>query len=180
MLNTILGSLSAGGVATSYESIATTTVGAGGSASVTFSSIPTTYTHLQIRGITKSTSGLVSTFANFNGDSGSNYSRHQLLGDGASASAAGDASVTSFYTNIFTNTANNYGATIIDILDYANTNKYKTVRTLGGYDANGSGYILLRSALWQSTSAITTIALSPSGGNFDQYSQFALYGIKGA
>jgi hypothetical protein len=177
MLNTISGMLSGGVPDTDYQSIQTFTLGSAQS-SITFSSIPSTYTHLQIRGITKSTSGLVSTFANFNGDSGSNYSRHQLLGDGASASAAGDSSVTTFYTNIFTNTANNYGATVIDILDYANTNKYKTVRTFAGYDANGSGYVLLRSALWQSTSAITTIALSPSAGNFDQYSSFALYGIK--
>jgi hypothetical protein len=177
MLNTISGMLSGGAALTNYESIATVTLGSAQS-SITFSSIPSTYTHLQIRGTTKSTSGLVSSFVNFNSDTGSNYSQHQLIGDGATASASGNGSATAFYANIFTNTANNYGATVIDILDYANTNKYKTVRTLSGYDANGSGYVTLRSGLWQSTSAITNIVFSPSGGNYDQYSSFALYGIK--
>jgi hypothetical protein len=75
------------------------------------------------------------------------------------------------YTNMF-------GAGVIDILDYANTNKYKTSRLLGGEDLNGSGRVYLMSSNWQKTTAITQIDLSFETGNCMQYSQFALYGIK--
>ena len=75
-------------------------------------------------------------------------------------------------------TANCFGVAVIDILDYANTNKYKTYRSLTGGDANGSGQVLLRSSNWRSTSAVTSMTLYPGVGNFTQYSSFALYGIK--
>ena len=119
----------------------------------------------------------------FNSDTGSNYSRHQLNGDGTSATADAGTSTTSMQINRFTAssaTANNFGVLVADILDYSNTNKYKTVRTLGGYDDNGSGFITLNSGLWMSTSAVSTITLiSINAANFAQYSSFALYGIKG-
>ena len=67
---------------------------------------------------------------------------------------------------------------IIDILDYANTSKYKTVRIALGSDRNGSGEVGLFSGLWQSTAAVTTIAIN-CGQNYTTTSQFALYGIKG-
>jgi hypothetical protein len=67
----------------------------------------------------------------------------------------------------------------MDILDYANTNKYKTTRTLIGRDRNGAGIMLFHSGLYQSTNAITSLKFFPSTGNFAQYTQFALYGIKG-
>ena len=179
MLNTIFGSFSTGvaPVTTSYESIATVTVGSGGASSVSFTSIPSTYTHLQIRGIARSGTTIESYVVQFNSDTGSNYSWHQLIGDGATASASGSASQTLMVTAIFNNSTSTFGGSIIDILDYANTNKYKTVRTLSGYDANGSGYVTLRSGSWQSTNAITSIVLT---AGFAQYSQFALYGIKGS
>jgi hypothetical protein len=70
-------------------------------------------------------------------------------------------------------------ASITTILDYQNINKYKTVRTIDGFDANGSGGIELISGLWQSKNAITSITLIPnSSASFAQYTQFALYGIK--
>ena len=69
-----------------------------------------------------------------------------------------------------------FGTFIVDILDYANTNKYKTMRALDGFDANGSGYAVLWSGNWRSTSAVSTITIT--GGTFAQYSSFALYGIK--
>lgn len=171
--------------ATSYESIATVTVGAGGAANIEFTSIPSTYSHLQIRGIARGTKSSTVGFLwmKINSDSGSNYAYHILQGDGASAVASGVAPDTlldwgrhpaaSASVNIF-------GASVIDILDYGNTNKFKTVRYLGNYDANGSGYLEFRSGLWRSTSAISTITFSWDSGNFAQYSHFALYGIKSA
>ena len=73
-----------------------------------------------------------------------------------------------------------FGSYVIDINDYTSTAKYKTVKTLGGFDANGSGAYAFMSTLWQSATAISTITLTTDGGNFAQYSQFALYGIRGA
>lgn len=188
MLNTILGSLSSGVAAStsSYESIATVTVGSGGSATIDFTSIPATYTHLQLRGIARSTAvnDRADVLMRINSDTGNNYAGHQINGDGSSVSAGtlgGTPPVNYLYPAYVTagsNTASVFGVAIIDILDYANTNKYKTIRSLNGSDINGSGNATLRSGLWQSTSAITSINLSMS--NFAQYSQFALYGIKGA
>ncbi len=173
-------------VETDFESIATTTVGAGGTSTITFSSIPSTYQHLQIRcTIQENATGSAfdNLVARFNGDSSSNYSRHQLVGDGSALSAFGLASrtfaVCGFGVRNATG-ASNFSPNVIDILDYANTNKNKTVRALAGADWNGAGSVALLSAAWFSTSAITSIVLSlDSSLNFTQYSSFALYGIKG-
>jgi len=165
----------------SFESIATTTVGSGGSANIEFTSIPGTYSHLQIRGIGKSTSSPTDLDIQFNSDTGSNYRAHRLSGDGSSVFS--DVSLQTFRLDragILADGTSVFGANIIDILDYANTNKYKTVRSLYGYDKNGSGSALFSSGLWMNTNAITSIKLFPDFGNFVQYSSFALYGIKGA
>ena len=188
MLNTISGLLSgAGGAATDYESIATVTVGAGGASSVDFTSIPSTYTHLQIRGIMKMSSTIQDVgnfYIQLNGDTAANYSAHRLYGNGSSAAAQGLANMNQFYwsqsmPSDYSGYANMFGAAVIDILDYANTNKYKTGRALIGQDTNSSSdsQIKLASASWRSTSAVTSIKLFTSP-NFTQYSQFALYGIK--
>ena len=172
-----------------YDSIATATVGAGGAASVTFSSIPQGYTHLQIRGISRT--DVVATGAGrqamrINGDSGSNYAFHGILGDGASAYTDVSTSISFLHVAaaVFdSNTANVFQGCVIDILDYANTNKYKTTRSLYGWDANGSGDIGFYSGLWMSTSAITSLTIYARSNLtplFKQYSTFALYGIKGA
>jgi hypothetical protein len=121
---------------------------------------------------------------NFNSDSGNNYAMHSLSGDGASASASATTSFSEIqFLAVSASTANNasgFGVCVMDILDYQNTNKYKTVRGLGGYDDNGQGVISFQSALWQNTNAITQIDITPgSGTSFSQYSSFALYGIKG-
>ena len=175
-------------VATSFESIATVTVGSGGSSSVEFTSIPGTYTHLQLRFIARGTrtSPEVNDYLNvrFNSDSGSNYARHRLFGNGSSASASANTSIAQFYIENLPaagSPANVFAAGVIDILDYANTNKYKTSRFLVGKDENGDGSIFFHSSLWQSTSAITSITITPGiGPTITQYSHFALYGIKGA
>jgi hypothetical protein len=171
------------GVTNSYESISTATVGSGGQASISFSSIPSTYKHLQIRGIARTSAGGESIRLRFNSDTASNYANHELYGTGSGSGAAyGEANVTSAFADYFapsTAGSNTFGVGIIDILDYSNTNKFKTVRTLSGYDNNGSGAIVLNSNLWRSTSAIDTVLLYFGGGNLTQYSSFALYGIKG-
>ena len=162
-----------------YESIATNTLGSS-AASTTFSSIPATYTHLQIRMITLVDIATVNTNITLNADSGSNYSWHELYGDGATATAGAGATQTFMKAGITQSVTASYtGAAIIDILDYANTNKYKTIQVLTGSDANGSGYAILRSGSWRNTNAITSITLTAGSNNLKQYSSFALYGIKG-
>lgn len=184
------------GVTGSYESIATTTVGAGGSPTIVFSDIPQTYKHLQIRVLGRSTGAYTysSLYVRPNSDSASNhYSYHSLYGNGSSAASTGrgtsggDTSWIAQNISGDTATANNFGSVIVDILDYANTNKYKVMRSLGGYDNNGSGSpigtISLNSGAYfgstgSSTEAITSITLL-TDGNFKQFTHAALYGIKG-
>jgi hypothetical protein len=173
----------------SYESIATVTVGSGGQTTVEFTDIPSTFTHLQVRAIARD--NRVPPSGNFNnmhlrinGDTGANYTYHTLRGNGSSMSAdgAGNSTVTD-YTVIPSSTAgaNRFGASIWDILDYANTNKYKTIKMLSGADDNGTGVIEISSSVWQNTNAITSLRfLLSSTPSFVQHTQFALYGIKGA
>jgi hypothetical protein len=163
----------------SYDALASVTVPSGGLSSVTFAGIPTGYSHLQIRGINGQTySTTKEILISFNGDNGTNYTTHQLYGNGSSAGAYSNTGITQTYVGQSVGTANYFGATVIDILDYANTNKNKTARMLWGWDANGSGQIFLSSGLWLNTSAITSITLAQNSGNMAQYSSFALYGVK--
>lgn len=167
--------------ASSYDSIATVTV-TGTSSSISFSNIPQTYKSLQIRAIGRATGSSTSEVV-WNMDvnsSASSWSRHQLTGNGTTVSANASAGPDSAGRGMFAagggTTANIFGATIIDIIDYASTSKTKTFRHFSGVDFNGSGFIALHSNLWNSTSAITSITFSPNQANTN--TTFALYGIK--
>jgi hypothetical protein len=166
-------------VTSSYESIATVTVGSGGAASVTFSSIPQTFTHLQVRAYQKTTGAGDLTFT-LNGDTGANYSRHYLYGTGSGLpSSGGTANESAGYIG-YSSTGTYFQVSVIDFLDYTSTVKTKSVRSIVGADANGTGIVLLTSSLWFATpAAITTISFA-RGADFSQYTNFALYGIKGA
>lgn len=165
-----------------YESIATVSVGSGGSSTITFSSIPSTYTHLQIRAIARATdsgTGSIGSLLKFNSDTTSNYRYHLIEGTGSSVISTASGQID--FIDVIERprageTASAYGPMVIDILDYTNTNKYKTIRSLSGFDGNGSGKVDFFSGVWMSTSAITQIDIT--NGTFTQYSRFALYGIK--
>lgn len=183
MLNTISAILNNGVSAVGdYESIQTVTLGSA-QASVDFSSISNAYTHLQIRGIGLTTGTAVQCVlrvGNTTIDSGSNYSRHSLYGDGGAAAATGAATQTGVVIGGFAvgmNSTNPY-AYVIDILDYKNVSKNKTVRCLSGTDRNGSGEIDFNSGAWLNTSAITNISIIASSSTFVANTQFALYGVK--
>ena len=189
MIPALTGVLAPHGLATSFESIATVTVGSGGSSSLDFSSITGTYQHLQLRIIgrfTNASSGGTGTYIRLgNGsiDTGTNYTNHILYGTG---SAAGTYTPTNPLNNPIVidviqggSTANVFGVAIIDILDYSTTGqKYKTIRSLYGWDLNGSGTVALASASWMSTNPVTNISIFNSSLTFAQYSQAALYGVK--
>ena len=170
---------------TSYESIATVTVGAGGAANVEFTGISGSYSHLQIRFIARTARASFpddNMAMQLNGNTGSNYAWHQLNGNGSTATSGASTTTTDMRvgrTTGATATSGMFGAGVIDILDYANTNKYRTLRSLSGNDTNGAGDITLMSGLYQSTTAVTSIKLFSQTGsnNFSQYSSFALYGI---
>ena len=179
----------AGASTNSYESIQTVTVGSGGQSSISFTSIPSTYKHLQIRLIAQtnrsSATGDYITLR-FNSDSGTNYNGHYLGGNGSTAVAGVQGNANVMYVERITcsTQTNIFGAIVMDILDYGNTNKNKVARWLGGYDVNGDASttnMQFASGIWlNSANAITSITLNTGvGTSFNQYSSFALYGIKG-
>ena len=164
----------------SYESIATVTVGAGGQSSISFTSIPSTYTHLQIRANAQVSTSAANMSMRFNSDStAGNYNCHWISTNGSavsSGSGSGSGVTNAIFSGIYVADANIFTGQVIDILDYANTNKYKTVRLLTSADRNGlANWLDFSSGLWLSTSAISTITIT---NNFTQYTSFALYGIK--
>lgn len=166
----------------SYFPIASYTVPATAQASITFAGIPQNFTHLQIRGLIKSSggSGPYIAYGRFNDDTASNYSDHTLSGNGTTTAATGDASISkitvavipdSSYSNVFTSFA-------LDIFDYTNTNKYKTTRSLSGYETNSNGRVYFSSGSWRSTSAISSITFSlGTSQDFPQYSNISIYGV---
>ena len=177
------GLFGASGPAGSYESIQSYTA-TGGETSFTFSSIPSTYQHLQLRTLARPTVASASGLnLEINGvTSTSNYTFHRLYGTGSSVVAGGFASGVLNYIQTDagggTSTNSAMGATIWDIHDYASTTKNKTVRTINGYDENGAGTIELSSGLFISTNAITSLRVF--GITFAAGSIISLYGIKGA
>ena len=193
MLNNIAALVGAPSDVGDYESIATTTL-ATATATITFSSIPATYKHLQVRGIMRNDvaiTGMGDLRVRFNSDSGNNYVYHILFGDGTSATA-GTSAASQNYGRLARNVtpcANNgvsiFGAFVADILDYASTSKNKTIRSLGGSNNNtataAAQSISLTSSAWlNSANAISQIDITDdSSGNFVLYSSFALYGIRG-
>jgi hypothetical protein len=178
-------------IPTSYESIATFTPSSPGG--ITFSSIPGTYKHLQLRAkYTDIYSGSGALYYGYsiqlNGDtSASNYAYHNIQGANGSVTADGVAAGSyGSWFNIQSSGGYNGGTiggvSILDIIDYASTTKNKTGRIVAGVDYNGSpivGSISLTSALWLSTAAITSIRISSTGNGFTTGCSFALYGIKG-
>ena len=169
-----------------YDALSTVTVGATSVASIEFAGIPNIYKHLQVRYLARTATattygGLRLQVGNGTPDTGSNYNTHDFYGDGASPAAQATFPNTNIYAGTVSAaslTANVFGGGVIDILDYANSSKNKTVRALGGTDANGSGYIYYSSGAWRSLLPVTTLNLFSTSGNFTQYSQFTLYGIR--
>lgn len=172
-----------------FESIATAT-GTGSAATVTFSSIPSTYKHLQIRYLMKDTENLGSLACNIlrlTANSITSYTRHDLAGDGTSAAtnSTGSSNIFSLSQAIPTSfNSDVMGVGIIDILDYASTTKNKTLKVFAGADANNAPTtqykIRLASSVILSTDAITSLSIGiQAGGNLTSNSKIALYGIKG-
>jgi hypothetical protein len=182
--NIVAGTFSAGAppiAPSSYESIATVTVGSGGTSSIDFTSIGSTYKHLQLRYSAMFTDGGAEFQISFNADTtDGNYARH-FLGGFTSSVSAGASTGSNTRSVLFTrnSSSDTPAVSVLDILDYGSTSKNKTVRLLNGQQYNTTGVIALQSLLWMNNSnAITSIKLQPTGGSIRQHSVFALYGIK--
>lgn len=167
-----------------FEHIVTYTVPADGRGTISFYNIPQNYRHLQVRMTSRDNSSgtaWTQTVLRVNGNSSAIYSGHYLLGDGASlttsSSTSVDATRWSGANTQASVTANVFASGILDILDYSNTNKNKTFRSIAGYDASGSGIVLFGSSQIASKNAITSIDFFPAV-NYVQHTTFALYGIK--
>ena len=145
--------------------------GTGSSATITFSSIPSDYKHLQIRGLVRNTgaySGCSELRIQLNGSSSAEYASHYLAGGGSSAFAGAYApseTQVRFYQGaaMNNNTANMMSVMLLDIHDYASSTKNKT----------------LQSGLRVNTAAVTSVSLIAEYGSWNTQTTFALYGIKG-
>lgn len=156
------------------------TVGPTAVSEINFTNIPSTYSHLQLR-MFANASATQDCVIQFNGNTSNIYDIHFLVGTGSSVVSGASLNRSSIGWKTITSTANIFSAGIMDILDYANTNKNKTTRALSGEDTNGDGAIVLHSGLWRSTSAISSMRIFLfSGGNFTTNTQFALYAVKAA
>jgi hypothetical protein len=177
--------LAAAGGGPSYESIASAT-GTGSNTTITFSSIPSTFTALQVRFTITGTASGTDPYLYFNGDYGSpyNYTWHRLIGNGSTVTASGSVGDSGVRLIYGADTNATYPISgIIDVQQYASTTQNKTVRTFAGQDANGTfaSPVGLTSGLWNNTNAITSLSLILAGGPaFATGTTIALYGIKGA
>ena len=195
----ILGTISSSFTeSTSFESISTASI-SGSSGEITFSNIPSTFQHLQIRARAKTTyddsfNSILMVKAQFNGNTTSgDYVWHWIAAERDSAGTLNKYSNNSLiYGNVNalpgayasqngSGINNVYAISILDILDYKDTNKFKTTRLLTGDAHNnvGNQFVGMWSGLWRNTSAITSIRLFVDAGNLMTSSAFALYGING-
>lgn len=163
----------------SFDSIATQTLSSNTTA-VTFSSIPSTYKDLHVRYVAKNiNSGITDVYLTFNSDGGSNYSKSWIFTfDGGGPYESGnDTGLSLGYTA--GNDSGVYGAAMIDIPDYASTNKNKTCTYLTGNEKSSANTttLIIGAGQWRSTAAISSLTLSC--GTFASGSRFELYGIKG-
>ena len=167
-------------MASTYSQIATQTLGSAAS-SVTFSSIPQTYTNLVLISVcsTSRVSSNASVDIQFNSDTSTNYSNTFMYGDGTTTTSSRASNATSIWIGqTIGNSSTNPEIQITNINNYNNTTTYKTVLSRGNHP---SQLVLASVGLWRNTAAITSIKLINEGGNnFIAGNTFTLYGIKGA
>jgi len=177
------------GAAGAFESIASAS-GTGSSGTITFSSIPQTYSSLHLRAITRQSTGTTG-YGNFyirlsTGGFTAEYANHYLQGNGSAASAVGSSGNT-IIGNIKCAdngaAAGTMGVLLIDLHDYTSTTRNKTLRMVNAFEDNnvsGGAAIQLASALRVNTAAVDTLTFVLHSGSWTTNTTFALYGIKGA
>lgn len=166
---------SSGGAAGAFDLLETTVLTTN-TASVTFSSLGSysNYKHLQIRFVAKAT-GEGNAILRFNGDT-SGYASHQLFGNGSSVTSSFNTATDNIWTAILN--ATNWEAGVVDILDFGSASKNKTAKALASGTFSSTPYILLRSGVRLTTTAITSISLGADVGNMVSGTRVSLYGVK--
>ena len=175
---TILGTVASSfrsAVAGSFESIASTSL-TSSAGSISFTSIPATYEHLQLRMFIPPVMG-GDVYVQFNDDTNGNYARHGLVSDGVTIETYTNLSQTKADVG-YTNNATYPSVVMFDILNYRSA-LAKTIRSLGASSWNGTGFIGLRSGYWSGTSAITKMVVTSLSANFPTNTVASLYGMKG-
>jgi hypothetical protein len=166
-------------MANTYTLINSNTVGSGGAASVTFSSIPATYTDLLVVASARSSVDGDTIYLRFNSNT-SSYSARQLFGSGASASSntpgETDIGICGYTT---TTTASTFGNLSVYVPNYASSNnKSWSCDSVQEANVTSTVYSNLVAGRWANTAAITAFTMGAKTGSFNQYSTFYLYGIK--
>ena len=170
-------------MANTFELIASSTVGSGGASSIDFTSIPSTYTDLQINWSLRTNNdpdagnyGLVAI--SFNGST-ANITRRNLLGSGSAASS-GSTTNAQIAIDGLNNTASTFASGMFFLPNYAgSTNKSVSIDNVMEQNSTTT-YMQLAAVLWSQTAAITQLTLSAVSGSFVQYSTAYLYGVKNA
>jgi hypothetical protein len=167
-----------------YDSIASTTVGSGGAATISFSGISAGYQHLVLRGSVRSTNASAGTdfYIQVNGDTGSNYDYSYGLFTPSSAVGSSLQNWTYMYGYKMTAanaTAGYFSPFLVEFLDYANTNFHKTARFYSGYTGETGEGVAFAANTWRNTAAISSILIYPGSGNFAEHTTISLYGIRG-
>lgn len=161
-----------------FESLETITVGSTGASTITFSSIPSTYAHLQVRALNVSADTYVDI--QFNGDTGNNYNFQQIETSNGTISGTGGTNIPGIYAAQLGANATFPCYNIIDIYDYASTTRNKTVRSISGACSSSGGIMYFRSGVWKNSNAINQIRFRAlPNGTFSQHTTYALYGIRG-
>ena len=168
-------------MAKTYEPISTTTL-ATATGTVTFSSVPQTYTDLVLVTVFATATINEDLAVRFNSDTGSNYSRTHLRGNGSTASSSTATSQNLLLLDVDSSgsTLNTGLQTVTHFMNYANTSIQKSVLSRSGTLGGSYTGTSLIAGLWRDTTAISTIGLFCTSGNFVSGSTFTLYGIKAA
>ena len=174
-------------MASTYKAIATTTVGSGGAANITFSSIPQTYTDLVVlmsfRDSANTGNQATQLRIRFNGDTGNNYNYKVLEAFSGTGTQSYGASSTSFASGstapTSSTTSNVFSNSMIYVPNYTSSNiKSFSSDGVAEYNSSSLGVLDLVASNWTGTSAITSITCYCATGDLVQYSTATLYGIK--
>lgn len=160
------------------------TVGSGGAATITFSSIPQTYTDLVVKFSLRCDTGNVEMYTTFNSDSTNKYTykiiRANPAAGGVSADSGSSTTYSKFYINWSSTTANTFGNGEMYIPNYTSSNNKLFSSEMISENNSNDAWSQIQSAIYASTNAITSITFTANTGNFVQHSTAYLYGVSSA
>jgi len=168
-------------MATTYTLISSVTVGSGGAASMSFTSIPSTYTDLLVEWSGRTTQSAISTNAeiSFNGST-ANFTGKYLEGSGSGSGASGSYPRFVGVDAGSNATSNTFSNNMVYVPNYAGSNNKSFSADSAQENNIAQAQLTLNAGLWSQTAAITSITITPASGSYVQYSTAYLYGISNA